>query len=258
MKKNTIKKISITLLSIAILGAAVACTSPSENYGTGNQHGRLEEPAVSVENGGNGNQNGQNATQGASSELKEEHLDLIIDGNASLTEEEIQGLLFMREEEKLAGDVYRYLYDLWGSAVFEKKPRGASVKVDSEYSEEYCGNHLLDAHLATAWASGGTPMPHWAEITLAEAGEVEQIEVANRVGPYQITDLDIALPDGDGWRTVKSVRDAGERVILVKLDAPIRTDRVRVTISRELYQGQDRQHADAESIRVLDRAGRIG
>ena len=143
-----------------------------------------------------------------------------------------------------------------GSAVFKKKLRGASVKVDSEYNEEFCGNHLLDAQPATASASGGTPMPHWAEITLAEPGEVEQIEVANRGGPYQITDLDIALPDGDGWRTVKSVRDAGERVILVKLDAPIRTDRVRVTISRELYQGQDRQYADVASIRVLDRAGR--
>ena len=38
---------------------------------------------------------------------------------AELTQTEIEGLIFMREEEKLAGDVYRYFYDLWGSSVFQ-------------------------------------------------------------------------------------------------------------------------------------------
>ena len=36
-----------------------------------------------------------------------------------LTESEIEGLVFMREEEKLAGDVYRYFYDLYGNSVFQ-------------------------------------------------------------------------------------------------------------------------------------------
>lgn len=143
-----------------------------------------------------------------------------------------------------------------GKAVFDAKLRGATVTVDSEYNQEFCGTHLLDGRPATAWASGGTPMPHWAEITLSAPGEVEKIEIVNRSGPYQIADLDIELPAGDGWRTVESVRDASQRVILVQLDKPARTDRVRVKILRELYQGQDRQYADVESIRVLDRAGR--
>ncbi|MCB1754879.1 MAG: DUF2202 domain-containing protein [Gammaproteobacteria bacterium] len=36
-----------------------------------------------------------------------------------LSEEEISGLLYMREEEKLAHDVYRYLFDVWNQNVFD-------------------------------------------------------------------------------------------------------------------------------------------
>ena len=64
------------------------------------------------------------------------------------------------------------------------------------------------------------------------------------------------LPDGNGWRIVKSVRGAKDRKIIAKLDAPLRTSRVRVQVLRELYEGHDRQYADVESIRVLDRTGR--
>ncbi|MBI9042872.1 MAG: DUF2202 domain-containing protein [Anaerolineaceae bacterium] len=43
----------------------------------------------------------------------------IIEPNDTLSQTEIDGLLFMREEEKLAHDVYVYLYDLWGMQVFQ-------------------------------------------------------------------------------------------------------------------------------------------
>ena len=36
----------------------------------------------------------------------------------SLSPDEQNSLLFMREEEKLAEDVYRFFYDLWGSQIF--------------------------------------------------------------------------------------------------------------------------------------------
>ena len=39
--------------------------------------------------------------------------------SGELTQEEIDGLLFMREEEKLAHDVYTKLYELWGLPIFE-------------------------------------------------------------------------------------------------------------------------------------------
>lgn len=43
---------------------------------------------------------------------------LAITAEGELSAQEMADLLFMREEEKLAGDVYRTLHDTWGSQVF--------------------------------------------------------------------------------------------------------------------------------------------
>ena len=99
-------------------------------------------------------------------------------------------------------------------------------------------------------------MPHWAEITLPEPAEVQAVEVVSRQGPYQVTDLDIELPAGDTWRPVKCIRGATDRTIVARLDAPAATDRIRVSILHELYEGRARSYADVEAIRVLDTSGR--
>ncbi len=141
---------------------------------------------------------------------------------------------------------------LTGEVRFAKKLQGATVKVDSEYNEQFAAAHLLDDVPGTAWASGDTPMPHWAEITLPEPAEVRAVEVVSRQGPYLVTDVDIELPEGDGWRVAKSIRGATDRKIVARLDAPVSTNRVRVSILHELYEGRDRSYADVEAIRVLD------
>jgi len=41
------------------------------------------------------------------------------DISQSIMDEEIDSLVFMREEEKLARDVYIKLYDLWGLQIFQ-------------------------------------------------------------------------------------------------------------------------------------------
>ena len=142
-----------------------------------------------------------------------------------------------------------------GRVRFAKEFQGATVKADSEHSEGFAAVNVLDDNPRTAWASGGTPMPHWAEITLPEPTEVQTVELVSRQGQYLIADVDIEIPDGNGWRVAKSIRDAKDRKIVAKLEAPMKTGRIRVKIIRELYQGKDRQYADVESIRVLDRAG---
>lgn len=43
---------------------------------------------------------------------------LSADADPNLTDVEISGLYYMREEEKLAHDVYVYLYEMWGAQVF--------------------------------------------------------------------------------------------------------------------------------------------
>ncbi len=45
----------------------------------------------------------------------------------NLSEEEINGLLYMREEEKLAHDVYAYAYDMYGIRIFSNIASSESV-----------------------------------------------------------------------------------------------------------------------------------
>jgi hypothetical protein len=145
--------------------------------------------------------------------------------------------------------------NLKGAVRFATKLQGATVRTDSEYNEQFAAGNLLDDDPRTAWASGGTPMPHWAEITLPEPVEVQAVELISRQGPYLVSDVDIELPDGGGWCVAKSIRNAKERKIVAKWDAPTKTSRVRVKVLREMFNGDDRQYADVEAIRVLDPAG---
>ncbi len=49
----------------------------------------------------------------------------------TLSEEEIAGLLYMREEEKLAHDVYMTLYDLWGLPLFQNIASSETVHTET-------------------------------------------------------------------------------------------------------------------------------
>jgi len=151
------------------------------------------------------------------------------------------------------GDVFGA--KLAGEVAFPPKLRRTRVAVDSEYSEEYAADNLLDGR-PTAWASGGTPMPHWAEITLPEPAHVARIELVSRPGPYRVTDVDVETHDGRGWTPAGSVRGADQRSISIALPQPVRTNKIRVTVLRELFRGEDRQYADVEAIRVIDTADR--
>ncbi len=155
-------------------------------------------------------------------------------------------------EEYTLADVFGVRYA--GEVEFGKKANRTQVKVDSEYGEGYIAENLIDGQ-PTAWASGGTPMPHWAEIILAKPVDVAKVELVSRPGPYLVTDIDVEAPEGDGWRLLKSVRNATSQVITVSLDKTVTTGRIRVKILAELYQGQDRQYADVEAIRILDASG---
>jgi hypothetical protein len=50
---------------------------------------------------------------------------------ADLSEEEIEGLLFMLEEENLARDVYQTLYDRWGHATFANIAQAEQTHMDA-------------------------------------------------------------------------------------------------------------------------------
>jgi hypothetical protein len=173
---------------------------------------------------------------------------LVAFGHASMLDGNIT-----RQQDHLLGDVLGVEHQ--GEVAFPSRKLKTAVTVDSVYSSQYAAEHLVDG-LPTSWASANTPMPHWAEIMLAEPADVAFVELVARSGPYRLADLDIEVKVADAWKTAKTIRDADAVKISVKLDQPVRTQAIRVKVLRELYEGKDRQLADLEAIRVLDAAGR--
>lgn len=191
--------------------------------------------------------------------LDETHLDqlreyvqggghLIAFGHASLLDEESQ-----RRDDFGLGDVFGAR--LTGEVAFPAESQKATIKVDSEYNEAF-GARVLAGAPGEAWASDGTPMPHWIELTLPKRVEVARVDVVNRHGPYQITDIEIEAFEGDEWKQINAIQGASAREIVVPLTPPVQVEKLRVKILKELYQGEDRQHADVRAVRVLDAKGR--
>lgn len=77
---NTIKRVTTTILAVAVLGTPLAAMAGGKGMGMGRQ---------------------------------------VADAQSSLDASEIADLEYMREEEKLARDVYVTLYGLWGLPVFD-------------------------------------------------------------------------------------------------------------------------------------------
>lgn len=73
-----------------------------------------------------------NTTTGPGEEDHAETLAAQTDGEA--TSAEIEGLLFMREEEKLARDVYLQMADVWGMNIFSNIARSEQAHMDSVLS----------------------------------------------------------------------------------------------------------------------------
>jgi hypothetical protein len=99
MKINVNKILISALFAVLVIciSACSASTAPATDVPV------PAEPPPSIDSG---NENGNGATM----------LDIV---ESELTQEEIEALLFMREEEKLARDVYSALYELWGQPVFQ-------------------------------------------------------------------------------------------------------------------------------------------
>ena len=98
-----IKNKTLTLITIFSLGLLVfsACT------------------AATGATGANGNSGGQNRGKNAGSNNKSVSQTANVVDGGDLTEAEAAGLLYMREEEKLAHDVYITLYEKWGIQAFQ-------------------------------------------------------------------------------------------------------------------------------------------
>lgn len=127
---------------------------------------------------------------------------------AGLTDEEVYWLTYMREEEKLARDVYLFLYDKWGSPIFSKIAGSEQTHMDAIKA-------LLDrfgiADPANGKSRGAFTNPDLQALhdDLIKQGGVSLVE-ALKVGVFiEETDIDdlnagIASTDRNAIKTVYS------------------------------------------------------
>jgi hypothetical protein len=112
---KSLKTILAGILSATLLvaiGASVysAMAAPGSNPLT------AQSQSVSANGNGNGNGNGNAGNGGNGNGTGTSVLDIPA---SELSADEAAALLFMREEEKLAGDVYNFLYTTWGQSTFQ-------------------------------------------------------------------------------------------------------------------------------------------
>ena len=108
----------------------------------------------------------------------------------TLTEAEIEGLIEMREEEKLARDVYLKFYEIYGSFVFKNIAKGENAHT-SAVLYLINGYGLEDLALP---GEGEFNNPFFAElytqlVTQGEESLVEALKVAAFIEEYDIADL---------------------------------------------------------------------
>lgn len=112
MKNKNMKKQIMMIVSLAVLAMGVACSPAGaivETQAVEVQAAPLGETAVSD----------AAVVEAVTAAEEPASVEMQVVANGMLTESEVEGLLFMREEEKLAGDVYRYFYDMYGNAIFQ-------------------------------------------------------------------------------------------------------------------------------------------
>ena len=130
------KKTLSIVLSVLVMSAFAlsACSSTAEAAPAPSVE--TVAPSLPQENGGYGN-GAANPGGGRPDDVGDMTQEITPAGD--LTDAEIESLLLMREEEKLARDVYLTLYDVWGLPVFKNIASSEQQHTDSVKS-------LLDAY----------------------------------------------------------------------------------------------------------------
>ena len=142
-----------------------------------------------------------------------------------------------------------------GEVEFPPSAHRTLVRVDSAYSPQFSGEAMIDNLTTTSWCSDGGPMPHWAEFQLPTPATVVKVELANRPG-MQVTDVDVETSRDGGWKTAGRVRGARQALLSLTLAQPVKSNRFRVKILRELHLNMERSYADMASICLCDKEGR--
>ena len=112
---NNFKKVWIGILAVVVVIAVGASA-----------HNTLAAPTMQPSNVAAGW--GNSAANSGSTEIQLQQLQSI--PASEFSADEAAGLLFMREEEKLARDIYNQLYSLWGQPVFQNIASSEQTHMD--------------------------------------------------------------------------------------------------------------------------------
>ena len=101
-------------------GAYADQSQENEGYGWGRDRQGLSSENSSLSTGNDAfTEAGKNGGHGQGRDGTSETHEFIPAGQGELNEAEKEALIFMREEEKLAHDVYVVMYELWGLPIFQ-------------------------------------------------------------------------------------------------------------------------------------------
>ena len=218
----TLKKtVLITIISMVLIGTAsiaFANGSTEARYGAGGGMGYGHGAGKS---GGYGNANGvgQGENRAAGRYNPEEHdaIEDIIAGidPAPLNEEEQADLLYMREEEKLARDVYSALYDMYGIPVFRNIAESEQAHMDSlaVLIERYGLSDPVGIDTAGVFVNQELQELYKDLVEQGGRSLLAAAEVGAAVEELDIADLDKALAesDNDDMRIVYQNLQKGSR-----------------------------------------------
>jgi hypothetical protein len=123
-----------------------------------------------------------------------------------LTEAEEQHILYMREEEKLARDVYLTLYELWDAEIFANISESEQRHMDA-VKNLITRHGLVDPVVDDAVGKFSNPDFAGLYDELVQAGEIsleEALKVGVNIEELDIADLELALQETT-MRAVKRV-----------------------------------------------------
>lgn len=120
----------VVLIGVLVFGAVNRTLANNDNNAAaqgGNRHSSETWSASDVSSPEEGQGRGGKGRQGS----QQEHTILPAASIADLSAEEADALLFMREEEKLARDVYLALYEKWGLQTFQNIANSEQAHTDA-------------------------------------------------------------------------------------------------------------------------------
>lgn len=147
MKRSHIAAVAVVAVAGAVALGGIALEARSSAAAASNSETVAALHARSESGSGGGYGGGNGLGQGAGGEARELGTHVASDTSQPLTTADADGLLFMREEEKLARDVYTALGDRYGLATFDTVAQSESRHMDSVKS-------LLDAYSLDDPAAG--------------------------------------------------------------------------------------------------------